>query len=56
MNWVRVSTGAAGSRVAGSLASSYEGEGFLILRHPETEKVEEGLRRAVARIRVELGS
>jgi len=35
-------------------ASSYEGEGFLILRHPETAVVEEGLRRAVETIRVEL--
>lgn len=35
-------------------ASSYEGEGYLILRHPETAVVEEGLRRAVATLRVEL--
>ena len=35
-------------------ASSYEGEGYLILRHPETAVVEDGLRRAVATIRVEL--
>lgn len=35
-------------------ASSYEGEGFLILRDPETAVVEEGLRHAVDRIRVEL--
>lgn len=37
-------------------ASSYEGEGYLILRDPETSVVADGLRRAVARIRVELGS
>ncbi len=26
-------------------ASSYEGEGYVIFRHPETEVVEEALRR-----------
>ena len=37
-------------------ASSYEGEGFVILRHPETEVVARGLERIVAHLRVELGS
>jgi biotin carboxylase len=35
-------------------ASSYEGEGFVILRHPETEAVQEGLQRLVSLIRVDL--
>lgn len=35
-------------------ASSYEGEGYLILRHPETAAVEEGLKRAVSTLRIEL--
>ncbi|MDA1266975.1 MAG: hypothetical protein O2816_17990 [Planctomycetota bacterium] len=37
-------------------ASSYEGEGYLILRDPDTAVVEEGLRRAVECIRVELST
>jgi len=36
-------------------ASSYEGEGFLILRHPETSVVAEGLERVVSTLRVRLG-
>ena len=34
---------------------SYEGEGWVILRHPETSVVERGLLRLVSLIRVELG-
>ena len=36
-------------------ASSYEGEGYVILRHPETAVVADGLKRVVSRLRVELG-
>ena len=36
-------------------SGTYEGEGFIILRHAETAVVEEGLRRIVSRVRVELG-
>jgi biotin carboxylase len=36
-------------------SSSYEGEGFIILRHPDTEVVREGLTRVVSSLRVELG-
>ena len=36
-------------------AESYEGEGYVILRHPETEAVEAGLRRLLELVRVELG-
>ncbi|MCB1007729.1 MAG: ATP-grasp domain-containing protein [Acidobacteria bacterium] len=36
-------------------SSSYEGDGFVILRHPETAKVEAGLRQLVTDVRVELG-
>ncbi len=36
-------------------SGSYEGEGYVILRHPETAVVEEGLRRLVSMVRVELG-
>lgn len=35
-------------------AGSYEGEGYVIVRHPETAVVEEALGRLVSRIRVEL--
>ncbi|MBC7929719.1 MAG: ATP-grasp domain-containing protein [Rubrivivax sp.] len=36
-------------------ASSYEGEGYVILRHTETAVVEQGLARLISLIRVELG-
>jgi len=36
-------------------ADSYEGEGFVVLRHPETRVVADGLRRLVQLVRVELG-
>ncbi|MCZ6506856.1 MAG: ATP-grasp domain-containing protein [Acidobacteria bacterium] len=35
-------------------ATSYEGEGYVIVRHPETQRVEEALRAIVSTIRVEL--
>ena len=34
---------------------SYEGEGYIIVRHPETAVVEQALAQIVSRIRVELG-
>ena len=37
-------------------ASSYEGEGYVILRHPDTAVVEEGLKKVVATLRVHLES
>jgi hypothetical protein len=37
-------------------SGSYEGEGYVILRHPETRVVEEGLRRLVSLVRVEIGT
>ena len=37
-------------------ASSYEGEGFVVLRHPETAVVERALAQLVEIIRVELGA
>jgi len=36
-------------------ASGYEGEGYVILRHPDTAVVEQGLQRVVSLLRVELG-
>jgi hypothetical protein len=38
-----------------SPSGTYEGEGYVILRHPETEVVERALKRLVERIYVELG-
>ncbi len=35
-------------------SSSYEGEGYLILRHPDTEVVKRALHRVVSLVRVEL--
>ncbi len=41
---------------AGQAASStYEGDGYVIVRHPDTEVVEMALRRLVSKVRVELG-
>jgi biotin carboxylase len=34
---------------------SYEGEGFIIVRHPETAVVEQALKQLVSTVRVELG-
>ena len=36
-------------------AESYEGEGYAILRHPDTDVVARGLRRLISTVRVELG-
>lgn len=42
-------------RAGQSASSSYEGEGFVIVRHPETRVVEDALRKIITTIRVELG-
>ena len=42
-------------RLDQSPSSTYEGEGYVVLRHPETDVVAEGLQRLVSLIRVELG-
>jgi hypothetical protein len=36
-------------------ASSYEGEGFIIVRHPETEAVEAGCKRLLELVKIEMG-
>jgi len=36
-------------------SGTYEGEGYVIVRHPETEVVKDALRKIVTRIHVELG-
>ncbi len=41
-------------RVGQAPASSYEGEGYVILRHPETAVVEAGLRKIVETIKIRL--
>ncbi|HKC42177.1 MAG TPA: hypothetical protein VKC15_21720, partial [Gemmatimonadales bacterium] len=38
-----------------SPTGSYEGEGFIILRHPETAVVQQALQRLISTVRVELG-
>ena len=42
-------------QVGQEAAANYEGEGFIILRHPDTETVQRALRRVVSLVRVELG-
>lgn len=37
------------------ISDSYEGEGYVIVRHPETEVVEQALRRLISLVRVEAG-
>jgi hypothetical protein len=40
----------------GQLSSnSYEGDGYIIVRHPDTAVVTDALRRLVTGVRVELG-
>lgn len=41
-------------RIGQGQSTSYEGEGYIIVRHPETHVVEEALARIVTRVRVEL--
>ena len=38
-----------------SAADTYEGDGYVIIRHPETEVVESALGKIVSTLRVELG-
>jgi D-alanine-D-alanine ligase-like ATP-grasp enzyme len=38
-----------------SPSGTYEGDGFVILRHPETEVVERALKRLIEKVHVELG-
>jgi hypothetical protein len=42
-------------RVGQPQASGYEGEGFILFRHPETAVVEAALKRTISTVRVELG-
>jgi hypothetical protein len=35
--------------------TSYEGEGFIIVRHPSTQAVEDAVLRIVSTIRIQLG-
>lgn len=42
-------------RVGQAPSGSYEGEGYIILRHPDTTVVTKGLRQVVERVRVLLG-
>jgi hypothetical protein len=35
-------------------SSGYEGEGYIIVRHPDTEVVRDAVHRIIAKIRVEL--
>jgi biotin carboxylase len=41
--------------IGASPSTSYEGDGFVIVRHPETAVVERALRTIVTNVRVELG-
>ncbi|HEX8558786.1 MAG TPA: ATP-grasp domain-containing protein [Pyrinomonadaceae bacterium] len=51
----RLVTDAKIPRVGQEPARSYEGEGYILVRHPETEVVREALLRIVSLVRVELG-
>jgi hypothetical protein len=42
-------------RAGQSPGEGYEGEGWVVLRHPDTGTVARGLRRLVELVRVELG-
>lgn len=43
-------------KVGQAPSGTYEGEGYVILRHPDTETVKRGLARVLRGIRLELGS
>ncbi|MYA33239.1 MAG: ATP-grasp domain-containing protein [Gemmatimonadales bacterium] len=43
-------------RTGQAQSASYEGEGYIIVRHPRTEVVEEALKRIITRVRVELAT
>ena len=43
-------------RPGASVSSSYEGDGYVVVRHPDTLVVEQALREIVATVRVEGGS
>ena len=43
-------------RTGQARSASYEGEGYIIVRHPRTEVVEEALGRIITQVRVELGT
>ena len=42
-------------RMGQARSSSYEGEGYVIVRHPRTEVVQEALQTIVTQVRVEAG-
>lgn len=42
-------------RIGQGQSTSYEGEGYIIVRHPETDVVREALANIVTRVRVQLG-
>jgi hypothetical protein len=42
-------------RVGQPKSDGYEGEGHVLLRHPNTARVEQGLKDIVSTVRVELG-
>ena len=42
-------------RLGQAPSNTYEGDGFVIVRHPQTEAVEQALERALASVRIELG-
>ena len=42
-------------RIGQAASGTYEGEGFLIVRHPQTHVVEAALQRIVSSVRVVLG-
>jgi hypothetical protein len=40
--------------VGSAASTSYEGEGFVIVRHPDTAVVEQAVAQIVSRMRIEL--
>lgn len=53
-DWGRLITDAKIPKIGQEKAPTYEGEGFIILRHPETRVVKEALGAIVSTVRVEL--
>jgi hypothetical protein len=42
-------------QVGATPSTSYEGDGWMIVRHPETKVVEEAVTKIISSVRVEVG-
>ncbi len=55
-NWARLWSKPKYRNPDKPVSGSYEGEGFIIVRHPETKVVEQALNRIIGTVKVEMGA